>query len=375
MEPMKVAALGDAHLGRSYLPYTTDGVNVRELDFEASFDAAVDLALAQAPDAVLWLGDIFDHPRPTYRSYRLAQRALARIRDHGIPAVIITGNHDTPRLPGTGSPYAALADTFGHDVHFAHRMSYERIELPGLVVHAVPQMMTAEATVAALDQAAAERSLDCSNLLLAHPLVPSVERRYADINEIEVDDRLLRADLVLLGHYHVHTQVRPGVWYAGSTDTFTFADDPGEAKGIVVLDTDTGRCQHLALPHQRPLVTLPPIDALGLSPGEVSALVFERVAAVPDGSVARLYLDGVDPEAYRLLDLQAVHDAAGAALHLKLEPSFVDAATPVADLADLASMPARWDGYVDGQDLAGFDAAAVRRLGHDYLVRAVEESV
>ena len=75
---MKVAAIGDAHLGRSYLPYTTEaGVNVREHDFEQSFTAAVDLALEQRPDLIVWLGDVFDHPRPTYRSYRVAQRALA----------------------------------------------------------------------------------------------------------------------------------------------------------------------------------------------------------------------------------------------------------------------------------------------------------
>src|SRR5205823_6227744 len=95
---MKVVALGDAHLGRSYLPYTEGGVNVRERDFELSFEAAVDLALEQEPDAVMWLGDIFDHPRPTYRSFRLAQRALTKLRDAGVPVVVITGNHDTPRL-------------------------------------------------------------------------------------------------------------------------------------------------------------------------------------------------------------------------------------------------------------------------------------
>ncbi|MGI9119167.1 MAG: metallophosphoesterase family protein [Acidimicrobiales bacterium] len=371
---MRIAALGDAHLGRSYLPYTQDGVNVRELDFEASFEAAVDLALAQEPDAIVWLGDVFDHPRPTYRSFRLAQRALTRVRDHGVPGVVITGNHDTPRLPGTGNPYAALDDTFGDRIHFVHQMRYQRIELPGLVVHAVPQMLSAAATVDALDEAASQRDLDRSNLLLAHPLVPSVERRYADINEIEVDDRLLRADLVLLGHYHTHTRVRPGVWYAGSTDTFTFADDPGQAKGIVVLDTDTGACRHVPLPHQRPLVTLATVDALGLSPAEVAAQVLERAAAVPEGAVARLYLDGVDPEAYRLLDLESVRAAAGAALHLKIEPSFVEAARQVEDLADLASMPARWASYVAGQDLTGFDSQRIGQLGHDYLVRAVEEA-
>src|SRR4051812_48470856 len=123
---MRVAAIGDAHLGRSYYSFTTEGgVNQRERDFEQSFEEAVDLALAQEPDLVVWLGDVFDHPRPTYRSFRVAQRALTKIRDHGIHAVVITGNHDTPRLPGTGSPYSALADTFP-EMSFAHRLQYER---------------------------------------------------------------------------------------------------------------------------------------------------------------------------------------------------------------------------------------------------------
>ena len=184
---MKVAAIGDAHLGRSYLNVVTPaGVNQREVDFEQSFTDAVDLALAQSPDVVVWLGDIFDHPRPTYRSFRVAQRALTRIREHGISAVVISGNHDTPRLPGTGSPYSALADTFP-EMHFAHRLQYERFELPGLVVHAVPQMLTVEATLEALAEADRARSLDRSNLLLTHPRITQVEPRYADINEIEVD--------------------------------------------------------------------------------------------------------------------------------------------------------------------------------------------
>lgn len=371
---MKVAALGDAHLGRSYYPFTTaDGVNQRERDFEVSFEAAVDLALAQSPDLVVWLGDVFDHPRPTYRSFRLAQRALTRVREHGVPLVLITGNHDTPRLPGTGSPYSALADTFP-EMHFAHRMAYERFELPGLVVHAVPQMLTVEATLDALAQADAARSVDRTNLLLTHPRVPQVEPSHADINEIEVDATLLRSDLVLLGHYHFHTRVAPGIWYAGSTDTFSFADDPEKPKGIVVLDTDTGELRHVPLPGQRPLVTLEPVHALGLSPSEVEALVLERAASVPDGAVARLYLEGIDPEAYRLLDLHAVHAAAADALLLKLEPQFASSGSRV-ELPDLQSLPAQWGDYVKGQDLAGFDRDRIRRLGDDYLSRAVEEAV
>lgn len=368
---MRIAAVGDAHLGRSYYPATTpEGVNQREHDFERSFEMAVDLALAQEPDLVVWLGDVFDHPRPTYRSFRVAQRALARIRDHGVAAAVISGNHDTPRLPGTGSPYSALADAFP-EFHFAHRLAYERFDLPGLTVHAVPQMLTVESTLGALSEADRQRSLDRSNLLLTHPRVTQVEPRYADINEIEVDAGLLRSDFVLLGHYHFHTRVAEGIWYAGSTDTFSFADDPDKPKGILVLDTDTGACRHVPLQGQRPLVTLESVHALGVSPSELRDAVLERMAAVPSGAVARLYIEGVDPEAYRLLDLAEIRALAAEALQVKLEPQFADAAVAV-ELPDLASMPAQWDRYLDGQDLTGFDRQRIVSLGHEYLARAVE---
>jgi predicted phosphodiesterase len=369
-----IAAIGDAHLGRSSrIPVTTaEGINQREADFEVSFDAAVDLALAQGPGLIVWLGDVFDHPRPTYRSFRIAQRALARIREHGLEVVVISGNHDTPRLVGTGSPYSALADGFG-EFHFAHRLAYERFELPGLVVHAVPQMMTVEATLEALDRADRERSVDRVNLLLTHPRLLQVQPKHSDINEIEVDVGALRSDLVLLGHYHVHQMVQPGMWYAGSTDTFSYGDGPEQPKGIVTLDTDTGVCRHISLTGQRPLLTLEPVSALGMGPAELSAAVLGRVSAVPAGAVARCYLEGVDPEAYRLLDIGSVREAHRAALHVSLIPEFVGVGEQV-ELPALDSLASRWGRYVAGQDLTGFDRERVDRLGRDYLDRAVERS-
>jgi DNA repair exonuclease SbcCD nuclease subunit len=368
---MRVAALGDAHLGRSYYPYTTDqGVNQREADFEAAFERCVELALAQQPDLVVWLGDVFDHPRPTYRSFRVAQRALARIRDHGLAVVVISGNHDTPRLPGTGSPYSALADAFP-EFHFACRLQYERIELPGLVVHAVPQTLTVEAALDALDQAAANRDADRTNLLLTHPRLAQLQPKHADINEIEVDKGRLRSDLVLLGHYHTFARVEERMWYAGSTDTFQFSDEPTEAKGIVLLDTDTGDCRHVPVSGNRRLVSLEPIYAFGLSPAELAERVLERAASIPEGAVARLFLDGVDPQAYRMLDLHAVRAAAGRALHLKLEPQFVRVATS-AELPSVDTIDGQWDRYLESQDLTGLDRERIRALGHEYLRAAIE---
>jgi DNA repair exonuclease SbcCD nuclease subunit len=371
---MKVAALGDAHLGRSYLPITdaATGVNRRELDFEESFTRAIDAMLAEEPDVILWLGDVFDHPRPTYRSFRVASRELRKIREHGVQLVAISGNHDTPRLPGTGSPYSVLTDTFP-DLHFAARLQYESFDLPGLRVHCVPQMLTVPGALEALAAADANRSADRSNLLITHPRLTQLRPRYDDINEIEIDVSSLKSDFVLLGHYHVHQKVDDGVWYAGSPDTFTFADDPDRPKGFVVLDTDTGALQHVPVPGQRRLVTLETVAAVGLSPAEVRDRILERAAQVQEGDVARLFIDGVEAAAYRLLDLNEVREAAGIALHLKLEPSFMESASSV-ELPDMASMGARWEAFVDPQDMIGFERPKILALGHQYLSQAVEES-
>jgi hypothetical protein len=238
-------------------------------------------------------------------------------------------------------------------------------------------MLTVDATLMALAEARVSRSTDATNLLLTHPRVPQVEPHHADINEIEVDAGLLKLaanDLALLGHYHFHTKVDSGIWYAGSTDTFSYADDPEVPKGIVVLDTESGQIRHVPLTGQRPLLTLPAVHALGLSPAEVQDQVLERVAAVPAGAVVRLYLEGVEAESYRMLDLEAVRAASAHVLHLKLQADFASAKSNV-ELPDLASLPVQWANYVDGQDLAGFDRDRIRGRGDEYLTRAVEEAV
>jgi hypothetical protein len=112
------------------------------------------------------------------------------------------------------------------------------------------------------------------------------------------------------------------------------------------------------------------VYALGLGPAEVQERLMERAAAVPEGSVARVYIEGVDPAAYRLLDLHAVRDAAGAALLLKLEPQFVST-TLHAELPTVTTLGAQWDRYVEGQDLTGMDRERVRDLGRDYLDQAI----
>src|SRR5919198_100633 len=264
----RLVAFGDAHLGRTHLAHLRDneGRNLREEDFLRSFAWAVGTTLELEPDGFLWLGDVFDHARPTYRTFAHVLAGLQRLADAGLQGVAISGNHDTPRIRGTGSPYDALERVFPN-VSFAWRMESLVATLAGVAVHAVPQTLSVEELKKELEAASGRIGADATNLLIAHVALTSLPARaYRDINELEVEESAFdrRFDLVVLGHYHPQQEGSKRTWYPGSTDTFSFADSPETAKGLVVIDTDAGTVEHIENPNERPLATVS-VAAAGMS--------------------------------------------------------------------------------------------------------------
>ncbi len=369
---MKIAALGDAHVGRSSYPIVSDGVNVRERDFERSFLEAIGLLLEQNPDLILLLGDIFDFPRPSFRSFRTVQKGLFVIKESGVPLVGISGNHDTPRLYGTESPYGALHDVFP-EFGLIYRQQYESVDVGDVRIHGIPQMLLDADTAEALEKASSNKSLSKVNLVITHPRVKQLAPSYADINEIELDAEDIRGDFALLGHYHFHARVKENMWYVGSTDTFSFGDNPELSKGIGVLDTDSGEYSHVGLKGQRPLLDLGFVSAFGLGPRELEQLVEEQLSATPDRSVARLRLDGVDPAAYRLVDPAVIRELSGHLLYFRLEPLYLSAAMEV-ELPELESMPSKWTRFVDHQDVPDEEKSEIAKIGMEYINKAIEAS-
>lgn len=369
---MKIAVLGDAHVGRSVYPVASQGVNVRERDFERSFVAAVDLMIDQNPDLILFLGDIFDFPRPSFRSFRLVQKVFFNIHKSGIPLIAISGNHDTPRLGGTESPYAALHDVFP-DFGLIYRQQYEYVDLGDVRIHGIPQMMSEAETVDALEEASRNKSFERINLVITHPRVRQLAPSYADINEINLDAESIGGDFALLGHYHFHARVRDNMWYVGSTDTFSFADNPELDKGIAIFDTARGEFTHIALDGRRPLFDLGMKRVIGLGSNEIEQIITDEVEKMPQGSVVRLRLDGVDPGAYRLIDQSKIKDVSRHLLFFKIEPSYLSSALEV-DLPALDSIPAKWERFVDQQDIEQNIVSQVKALGSNYIVKAIESS-
>lgn len=376
----RLAALGDAHLGRTHFAHLRDdeGRNLREEDFLRSFDWAVDEILRQEPDGFLWLGDVFDHSRPTYRVFTRVLSGLKRLEDAGLTGAVISGNHDTPRLRGVGSPYAALEEVFP-GVTFAWAMQARSVDLAGVRVHAVPQTLGVEELRAELEAAARGVSADATNLLLAHVALTSLPRGdWRDINELELEEAAFdrRFDLVLLGHYHVLQKASKRTWYAGATDSFNFSDRPKGAgpKGIVVLDTDAPSVEHVPNPHERPLLTFG-IEAGGLGPSEIVTAVGRHAADVPRGAIARVYLNDVDPASYRQLAAGDFLEAIPSALHVQVQPDFAEAAIAVQGGVEMSTLEAEWGAFVEHQDLAGLDRERVRATGERLLVEARGDSV
>jgi DNA repair exonuclease SbcCD nuclease subunit len=380
----RVIAIADAHLGCAhYHAVNEQGLNQREVDFAESWHRAVDTTLALNPDGVLLLGDLFDIPRPSYRAFREGQRGVRRLAEAGVPTAAISGNHDTTRLRESGSPYAVLADAFPR-LHFVYRGAYEPVDLlAGLRVHAVPHCADEGVLKEQIAAAAAARSGDHLNLLVTHAAVTVLSRRYTygDVNELEIDLSVLDPgfDRILLGHFHNFSRVAPNAWYPGSTDTFSFKDLPRgeepEAKGVLELDTTSGRVRHHPVAGGRALRTYR-VDAFDLDLGEI----YDAAAALAEpeqteGAVVRLYVNQARPELRRLLDRRTVAEAFPGALVVTVHVEAAEeegaaqlAARPVASLAD------EWDRYLASVPVEGYDRDRLAALGRERLRRAEEES-
>lgn len=87
---MRVLHTADFHAGR----------NLRGIDRTPEIHAALceiaDLARSERVDAVLVSGDLFDTGNPSAEAEHVIFDFFLRLRDAGIPAVAIAGNHDSP---------------------------------------------------------------------------------------------------------------------------------------------------------------------------------------------------------------------------------------------------------------------------------------
>src|SRR5919108_1392039 len=102
MASIKIAHLADTHIGmENYGRINPEsGLNQRLHDFRHSLDPAVDTAITEHADLVVFAGDIYKTRDPTPTHQREFARRIQRLSAAGIKVLLVAGNHDLPASAG-----------------------------------------------------------------------------------------------------------------------------------------------------------------------------------------------------------------------------------------------------------------------------------
>jgi exonuclease SbcD len=336
---LRLLHLADVHLGvESYGRFDpATGLNSRLLDFTARLDEAVDCAIEEPVDLVLFAGDAYKSRDPSPTQQREFARRVRRLSEAGIPTFLLVGNHDLPAASGRANALDIFDTLAVPNVHVGRTLSTHRVEtkagpvqivaLPWLrrsALLALPdyrQLSAEEARRAIEDRAArfvqdaaAELDPTLPAILAAHLSVEGAtygSERSVLVGEDIVLPRSSVAldafDYVALGHIHKHQVLAeaPPVVYAGSLERIDFGEE-NDPKGFVLATIEEGRTTYRFRPvGARRFVTIR-ARPVGVAPTQEIVDQIER--AQLDGAVVRLIVE-TTPEVDALVDYAAVRRA------------------------------------------------------------------
>jgi DNA repair exonuclease SbcCD nuclease subunit len=280
---LRLAHLADSHLGYSAYGRADpeSGRNQRAVDIERSFEAAISDILTRDVDLVVHAGDVFHHTRPSWSTLTHFVRQMRRLEHAGIPAVVIAGNHDTPRLRTTGSVYGLMALALPDVTFIAGYETAERaFPALGLLVHGVPHgALTNPDPPAVLPDPALR------NIVIAHGTAPGYQVRAGrEAGEAELRGNVLdvRLDYVALGHEHLRGPAGINAYYSGSTERTSWGDQAAKPGYALVTLGERGsmpQVEYIDIP-ARPMETLSPIDGAERGARELAEMILDRAGAL-----------------------------------------------------------------------------------------------
>ncbi|MGQ9658067.1 MAG: metallophosphoesterase family protein [Fimbriimonadales bacterium] len=378
---MRIAHLSDVHLGyRAYSRVNEYGMNQREYDVLQAFRRALRAILECSPDLVLITGDLFHAVRPPNSSLIHAYRALLQLQQarQGAPLVMIAGNHETPRVAGSGCILALFATLPGVQVVYDQIDSFE-FEALAATLLCIPSRGVPEIERRLLQPNPRTRW----NLLLMHGLLegitPFALERPVDRQRIVRDEW----DYIALGDWHLYTQIAPNAFYAGATE-FTSTniwEEAGKPKGWILYDAAT-RTHEFKPISTRAVFDLAPIDAADLTAAELNAAIEARANALGDslqGAMVRQRVWNLHPDLRRQLDGELLRELKARALHYLLDlraarPSMREVSgghTAETDGESRLTLADEWRHFAQTYALpADIDRTAFTELGTRYLHEA-----
>jgi exonuclease SbcD len=257
----------DWHAGR-----VLRGVD-RTPEIRRALEELLGVARSARVDAVLVAGDVFDSANPSADAENAVYEFFLGLGEARIPAVVIAGNHDSPRRLDS---VAGLLNRVGVTVLGEVKPSLQAVtlELPAgkLIVGGLPFLSERRLVKAAdmldstLDTGAWKQKFregmaffvsrleagfraDAVNVLMLHSTLDGGELSGSEFkfhvsNSYSIDPAAMpsSAQYVAMGHLHKPQSLRdaPPVVYSGSVVQLDFGE-AGEAKRAVLLEVEPGR--------------------------------------------------------------------------------------------------------------------------------------
>jgi len=369
---MKICHLGDTHLGAggNHPRRGASGLTLRQEDIIATFIEAIDKIIALKPDICIHAGDLFDSVRPLNRILAIAGEQLHRLAEvHGIPTVIISGNHDAPKQPHVGAPLDIYKQI--DNLYVASTGRLEIFHIDDVVLFALPHCLTG----ALLQEELARCIPDPSarhNIFIGHGVAAGMpEFAMADLGEQEIAmESLDHFDYVALGHFHNFCQVGPRAWYCGSSERLSQAERSAD-KGFAVVTLDPFEVK-LHTVHAREMVDIKPIDATGKRGDQLAEIIREQVTAVGSADkIVRIKIEGVTEETLKTIPAEVITTLKQNSF--ALDVSFQRAVTDEHSPADAFGRTAigRLDRvfmeFLETVELDGFDRERLKNEAAKYL--------
>ncbi|MEX2598113.1 MAG: exonuclease subunit SbcD [Dehalococcoidia bacterium] len=329
------------------------GMSTRMLDFLATLDQAVDHALRNDVDLVLFAGDAYKSRDPSQTHQREFARRIARLADAGVTVFLTVGNHDLPHVANRATALEIFPTLSVANVTVGATLETYRVEtragaaqvvaLPwirislfmardetrGLTLEQIKEAIEGRLTEHLQEEAEkldpALPSFLCGHVTVAGATVAS-ERSMMLGNDHTLGLSTLANpafDYVALGHIHkaqVLTQ-HPPVVYPGSLQRIDFSEEAHD-KGFYVVDVDGSKERGERIAEMtfvpvsaRPMLTISAQTRPGADPTETAVGEIGKHATELDQAIVRLRVS-MDAEQEPAFNETTVRQALSPAHHI-----------------------------------------------------------
>jgi DNA repair exonuclease SbcCD nuclease subunit len=377
---MKILHISDTHLGYSaFRKSTPDGINQREMDTYNAFSQFVKYALKTKPDLIIHCGDLFDTVRPNNRAITFALNQLILISKAKIPFIVISGNHEHPKLKETGHIFSI----FDHieNIYPIYKSKYEKhtfeINYEKITIHALPQCDLKKQFETELEKIKPEKNSDF-NIFISHGAVIGIQIfSMNEFNELIIPAKTLSKnfDYIALGHFHKYTQLANNAFYSGSTERFTFIDAP-DKKGLVEIELSKNslRTKFIEL-DIRQMIDLQPIKCSNLKLEEIMKKIKETLKETsPKEKTYRITLDDIPTHIYRALDFNEIRKMSTDAIHYEIKANIIKQGSlkPITN-SKIDALTNEFKQFLEEQNIENKDTILELGIGYIEKIESREE--